>query len=85
MSRFDPLRKENVVKKQLTKDTAHTDYTRVNILKTSNNERLVENIANINFQKIFDQNLPRLIQETGLPRQDVINIYTRFVSIYMLQ
>lgn len=45
----------------------------------------MKHIVKINFKKIFDQNLPKLVQETGLERQDVINIYTRFVSIYMLQ
>lgn len=39
----------------------------------------------MNFGRVVDQNLPKLVQETGLPRQDVINIYTRFISVYMLQ
>ena len=56
----------------------------MNILKTQNCEAMVKTIAKVNFSKIFDQNLPRLVSETGLMRQDVINIYTRFVSIYML-
>ena len=53
-------------------------------MTTSNNAKMVENITRVNFKKIFDQNLPKLMQETGLSRQDVISIYTRFVSIFML-
>jgi len=85
ISRFDPHCKEKVVKKQLGDSHNHKDYTRINILKIQNNEALVKSIVKQNFKKIFDQNLPKLVQETGLPRQDVINLYTRFVSIYMLQ
>ena len=61
------------------------DYTRLNVLQTSTNEKLVENITKLNFKTLFDQNLPKLMEETGLSRQDVINIYTRFISIFMLQ
>lgn len=57
----------------------------MNVLNTEKTDRIVKKIAKFNFNKIFDQNLPKLVQETGLSRQDVINIYTRFVSIYMLQ
>ena len=90
ISRFDPQRNENIVKRKLDGSKLQgkgqfKDYPRLNIFATQPNEPLVKNIAKLNFKKIFDQNLPRLVQETGLDRQDVINIYTRFVSVYMLQ
>ena len=87
ISRFDPNRKDNVVKKQLLGNNSHSykDFPKLNIMKTQSHEPMVKNIAKMNFKKIFDQNLPKLVQESGLSRQDVINIYTRFVSIYMLQ
>ena len=34
ISRFDPLRKENIVKHQLLNPENHTDYLRLNILKS---------------------------------------------------
>lgn len=50
ISRFDPNRKENLIKKQLSnKGGGYKDYTRLNILSTSNNEKLVENITRVNF------------------------------------
>ena len=45
---------------------------------------MITQIKNINFKKIFDQNLPKLMAETNLNRNDIINIYTRFVSIFSL-
>lgn len=85
ISRFDPRRKDLIVKKQLASQQNHRDYTKFNILKTQKNDYLVKEITKRNFQKIFDQNMIRLVEDTGQKREDVINIYTRFVSIFMLQ
>ena len=60
------------------------DYTRINIVKTQTDRGMVNNIVEKNFERIFNQNLLKMMQDTGLERQDMINIYTRFVSIYML-
>jgi len=81
ISRFDPLRKENLIKKKLSrKDSGnYKDFTRLNIYAGKNKDTAMS------FKKIFDQNLPKLVSETNLSRQDIINIYTRFVSIFMLQ
>ena len=54
-------------------------------MKTQTDRGMVNNIVEKNFERIFNQNLLKMMQETGLERQDMINIYTRFVSIYMLQ
>ena len=72
------------MKKQLASYDRHKDHTRLNILKTQKNDILVREITKRNFQKIFDQNILKLIRETGLERMDIINIYSRFVSMYML-
>ena len=70
MSKFDPRRKEKLVRLQLTGvgSKNYKDYPRLNIFETQPNEHLVKNIVKINFKKIFDQNLPRLVQETGMER-----------------
>ena len=61
ISRFDPRRKEQLVKKTLSSSEYHKDYTRLNIFSTQNKQNMVRRIANLNFAKIFDQNLPKLV------------------------
>ena len=41
-------------------------------------------IVRANFDRLFAKNLPALQQKTGLQRSDLINVYTSFVSIYVL-
>lgn len=47
ISKFDPKRKEHIVKLQLTGvgNKNYRDYPRLNILETQPNEHLVKNIA----------------------------------------
>ena len=60
------------------------DFTRMNILKATSNENLVKKIAKVNFQRLFEQNYAQLEQKLGLKRSDIIHVYTKFISIYML-
>lgn len=79
------MRKERLVKHQLSSHKNHMDFTRINVMNTQTSRGMVNSIVANNFEKLFNQNLLRLTQDTGMERQDIINIYTRFVSIYMLQ
>ena len=57
---------------------------RANVFSTGNKTKLVHNIVDRNFKKLFETNLPKLQKETGLERQDVINIYSRYICVNML-
>ena len=64
ISRFDPFRKDRLVRMQLyNKDgSVHKDHTKINILKSQPNHAQVKSIVSLNFKKIIEQNLPKLMK-----------------------
>jgi len=82
MSKFDPNRKEKQLVKSM-RNRNYVDYEKKNAMNLFSVQEAILHLVQMNFKKLFQQNISKLEVTTRLKRHELVFVYSTFVSMYM--